>query len=375
MAKRIDEIAAEAEEAFGFKLPPAPPTSRPVNGQGPGDENAHDTFDIGTAATVARLAAMPPLEYDRVRAGEAERMGVRLSTLDKEVAQLRDHAVGVGGELQGRPLHIPMPDPYPKPVDGAVLLDEMERLFARHLILPDGGTKLLALWALSTHVFECFEHTPRLKIQSPRPQCGKTTVLDLLEMLVARPLATANLTTPAIFRSVEKVRPTLLIDEGDTFIGANEEMRGVLNAGHKRGGQVIRCVGEDFEPRAFAAFSPAAIAAIGPLPNTLEDRSIRLMMRRALRSERPARIDRDARAQARTLLSKAIRWAEDEAPRLTDADPELPDTITNRVADNWRPLIAVANAAGGDWPTLARELAGKGSDQEDEESRRCAHRI
>ncbi len=34
-------------------------------------------------------------------------------------------------------------------------------------------------------------------------------------------------------------------------------------------------------------------------------------------------------------------------------DPVLPATAFNRLADNWRPLFAIAQTAGGDWPRLA----------------------
>jgi putative DNA primase/helicase len=112
------------------------------------------------------------------------------------------------------------------------------------------------LWAIHTHAFECFGHSPRLAITSPEKQCGKTTTLDVLGELVARSLPTSNATTAAIFRTIEIVKPTLLIDEADTFLGENEELRGVLNSGHRRGGQILRTVGEGHEPRQFATWAP-----------------------------------------------------------------------------------------------------------------------
>ena len=116
--------------------------------------------------------------------------------------------------------------------------------------------------------------TPRLAILSPVLRCGKTTLLDVLAALVYRPLPAANCSASSIFRVVEKHRPCLLIDEADSFLSANEELRGVLNSGHRRGGSVLRNVGDDHEPRAFATYAACAIAMIGQLPGTLADRSV-----------------------------------------------------------------------------------------------------
>jgi hypothetical protein len=170
-------------------------------------------------------------------------------------------------------------------------------------------------------------------------------------------LLTANVTAAAVFRTVEAAGPTLLFDEADTFLRDSEDLRGILNAGHKRGGQVIRCVGDDAEPRAFAVFAPAAIAAIGRLPGTIEDRSILVRMKRAIRSERPEPLDTAAEAGGAELASRCARWVADHTDRLREADPALPAGLFNRAADNWRPLFAVADVAGGPWPAGIREIA------------------
>jgi hypothetical protein len=132
----------------------------------------------------------------------------------------------------------------------------------------------------------------------------------------------------------------------------NDELRGAVNAGHKRGGQMIRCVGDDAEPRRFSVFAPAAIAAIGRLGRlaTIEDRSLVVRMKRATRAERPAPLDAKAEAEGTVLARKCARFAADHEAALAAAEPTLPPALFNRVADNWRPLFAVAEAAGGGWP-------------------------
>lgn len=138
----------------------------------------------------------------------------------------------------------------------------------------------------------------------------------MIETLVARPLQTANISAAAVFRTVEIARPTLLIDEADTFLGEHEELRGILNSGHRRGGQVIRTVGDDHEPRAFSTHSPCAFAMIGKLPDILADRSVMVSLKRRLPSEAisPFRADRiDA---LKMLARKTSRWTSDHAARL-----------------------------------------------------------
>jgi hypothetical protein len=177
-----------------------------------------------------------------------------------------------------------------------------------------------------------------------------------LEMVVCRALPTAHATSAVLFRAIEMAKPTLLIDEADTFVNGNEEVRGVLNAGHKRGGQVLRAVGDDFQPRAFGVFSPVAIAGIGNLPGTIADRSIVIPMKRAMRSEMPSAIGKEAQAEAVRLTRQALRWALDHEADLAASDPDM-GTLFNRLADNWRPLYAIADLASDNWPDLARKAA------------------
>jgi hypothetical protein len=185
---------------------------------------------------------------------------------------------------------------------------------------------------------------------------AKTTTLDVLECLVSRPLPTANATASAIFRIVEQARPTLLIDEADTFLKENDELRGILNTGHRRGGQVLRTVGDDHEPRQFSTWAPAAIAMIGRLPDTLNDRSVVINLRRRKPTEKVKSFRRDRADGLHMLARKMARWALDHRAHFADSDPDVGD-LMNRMADNWRPLIVIADLAGGHWPKRVREIA------------------
>ena len=313
------------------------------------------------------LVKLPAIDYARQREPAAKRLGITLKVLDAEVKAARAENGDTKG--QGRPLKLPMIEPWPDAINGSNLLDDICDAIERYLVLPDGGPEILALWAIHTHVFNSFEHSPRLAITSPEKGCGKTTTLDILGELVARPLSTSNATTSAIFRTIEKVTPTLLIDEADTFLKDNEELRGVLNAGHRRGGQIIRTVGDDYEPRQFSTWTPAAIAMIGRLPDTLEDRSVSIVLRRRRPTERVQPFRCDRAQDLKQIARKIARWMRDNRVTLAASDPAT-GMLVNRPADNWRPLLAIADLAGGEWPKRARAVAEVAETAKPDQSKR-----
>jgi putative DNA primase/helicase len=172
-------------------------------------------------------------------------------------------------------------------------------------------------------------------------------------------------TPSVIFRVISTYHPTLLIDEMDTFIDANEELRGILNSGHtKDAATILRNVGEQHEPRTFSTWAPMAFAHIGPILDTLEQRSIALPMKRKKPGERVASLRQVGpaagalRAEIRVLVSHIERWVMDEGPRLAAVSPSIPDGLSgDRAVDNWMPLLAIADALGGAWPEHARQAA------------------
>jgi len=149
----------------------------------------------------------------------------------------------------------------------------------------------------------------------------------------------------------------LLIDEADTFLGVSDELRGVLNSGHRKGGAVLRVCGDDHEPRLFATFCPCAIALIGTLPSTLADRSVHIELSRRRSNERVESFRPDRAGHLDQLARQAARWAHDNAIAVGAADPEMPEEVTNRARDNWRVLKAIATVAGGQWPGYIDEAA------------------
>jgi putative DNA primase/helicase len=307
--------------------------------------------------TLARLAALSIFEYDRVREAEAEALNVRPAILDKEVARARGQAAEAAEDAEVEDFLVD-PEPWPDSVDLAELLDRLTAIIKSHLVLPHGAAETIALWVIFAHAHDCFQMSPLLGVTSPTPSCGKTTVLTLMGSLVPRACPASNITAPALFRAVEKWGPSLLIDEGDTFIKSSDEMRGVLNSGHQRScAYVIRNVGDDHEPRRFRTWCPKAVALIGKLPATLESRAIHIEMRRKTAGEKVQPLRADRLDHMVPLCRQAARWVTDNNIRLRSIDPEMPAELSNRAADNWRPLLAIADAAGGEWPARARVIA------------------
>lgn len=227
---------------------------------------------------------------------------------------------------------------------------------------PEHSRDTAALWILHSYLPDCFLVSPRLAICSPMKRCGKTTLLDVLACLVLRPLPTANVTSSAVFRVIEAYRPTLLVDEADTFLRDNDELRGIINSGHRRGGPVLRAVGDDHEPRAFSTYSSCAIALIGKLPDTLHDHSVVIDLKRRLPNEPITPFRPDRAGHLDMLARQAARWGRDRTEEIRTADPDMPSGIYNREADNWRPLLAIARVAGGQWPERACKAVAESHD-------------
>ncbi len=309
---------------------------------------------------ITRLAALSPIEYDRCREKEAEALGVRLGTLDALVKQARPEPAEATDAMGFAEV-----EPWPDPVDGAELLDEITATVRRFVVCAAEVTRAAALWLVMTWLVDVVGVAPIAAITSPEKRCGKTVLLTLLSRLSFRPLAASNISPPALFRSIEAWSPTLLIDEADSFLKDNEELRGVLNSGHTRATAfVIRCDGEDLTPKRFSTWGAKALAAIGTLPATVADRALPLELRRKLPTDRVERLRYAEPELFDTLRAKLARFAEDHRSTVRHARPVLPEELHDRAQDNFEPLLAIADAAGGDWPRLARDAARKLYDAE-----------
>jgi hypothetical protein len=246
---------------------------------------------------------------------------------------------------------------------GHEVLDDVAAFVARFNVFPDEHcVPVLALWYAHTHAAQRFYITPRLILDSAEPGSGKTRVLEVANLLVAAPEMTMSATPAALFRLVSAGPTTILFDEVDAIFnpknGGNEDLRGLLNAGYKQGATVARCVGDAkaMKVQRFPVFAPAALAGIaGGMPATITTRAVTIHMRRRRSDQHvdPFR-QRTAERDARPVREALAYWVASVADQIGYAEPDMPDNVTDRSAEIWEPLLAIADAAGGHWPDTAR---------------------
>lgn len=255
--------------------------------------------------------------------------------------------------------------------EGIEVLDLLREAIRRYVVMPsDEALTATTLWAAATHLQTVWQHAPRLAVVGPAKRCGKSRLLEVLIEAVHEPLITVNASAAAIFRSIgEGDPPTLLVDEVDTIFGSakvaekNEEMRGLLNAGHQRNRPTLRVTGPNHEVVKFDTFAMAALAGIGDLPDTIMDRSVVIRMRRRAETEKVSawRYGRDDLA-VRELRTRLAAWLASVREKALALEPKMP--VEDRAADTWAPLVSVADLAGGHWPVLARTACTTMTDYE-----------
>ena len=336
---------------------------------GPDDDDAgFTTTDAPPSdeAELGRLAALDLVSYDRTREAAARRLCIRVSTLDTEVSLRRPFPEAAAS--RGVSLHAP--EPWSDPVFADAVLTALASAIRKHVILTLPAADAIALWIAHTYVADRFQHTPRLGITSPVKRCGKSTVLEVLGIVCQRPLKADNISPAGVFRTVEALAPlTLLLDEADAFLRDNEQLRGLLNSGFERSGQVVRVVevNKEHQPICFRTFAPLALAGIGALPGTLEDRAVPIVLQRKRAGETVMKLRANgARDYLTELASKLARWAADRTNHLT-LNPPIPDAMGDREGDISVPLLSIADDAGGEWPRRARSalltlFGGRASD-------------
>ena len=326
--------------------------AQPPSGDGARDDAEENAATLASRE-IERIAALPLIEYERNRTDVAKRLGVRTTALDKLTAKARENIQ----QKQTIEQMFGTVEPWGQPVDGQSLLTELAHLFERFVVLPKHSPTALALWVLLTYSHDAFQHSPILLARSATKRCGKSTLVSLLAELVHRPMPASNLTPAVMFRVVEQYSPTLLIDEVDSFLGVNEELRGILNSGHQRAtAKVYRIeeVGGTRQTVGFSTWAPKLLAMIGRPPSTILDRSISIHMQRKLRGDKVEK-RRHAALDPEGMRSRCARWAADNAMALAEARPEIPDQLNDRQADGWEPLSGDCRSCGhGMWRTSPR---------------------
>jgi putative DNA primase/helicase len=305
---------------------------------------------------IDELASLNTIAYEKRRYEAAKQLGIRVTSLDKAVARRCDELE----EAQETQLfeHWAV-EPWPEPVDGDALVLALIHRIRSHVVMTAEAALTVALWIMFAWVHAKIAiHSPILMITSPEAECGKTTLLNLIGFLVPRSLSSVGISPAALYRSIEKWEPTLIVDEADVAFVQNEDLRAVVNSGWTRGQGVLRCVGDDNEPTFFPTFCPKAIGLKGKkLPDTTASRAIVVELKRKLADDNVADFRHVDDPGLKELRQQLMRWTSDNIEALGNASPSLPHGFVNRVAANWHLLLAIAETAGGEWPEKAHEAA------------------
>jgi hypothetical protein len=245
----------------------------------------------------------------------------------------------------------------------AVLLDDVVRFVRRFVAMSPAQADAAALWVLHTHALDAAEQSPYLAVTSAEKRSGKSRLLDVLELIVARPWRVVTPSEAVIFRKLDAQRSTLLLDECDAIFhdksnGATEGLRALLNAGNRPGTRVPRCVGPSQTLTDFSVFSAKALAGIRDLPDTVTDRSITIRLKRRSPVELVERFRRrEVAPEGEMLRDRIADWLEPQLEELAAARPQLPDELDDRQQDCWEPLFALAEFIGDACLVRARTAA------------------
>lgn len=252
--------------------------------------------------------------------------------------------------------------------DLARTLDAVAVFVRRFVVMSDHQLVAVTLWVMHVHAFEASDYTPYPFVNSAERESGKSRLKEVCEILVANPVSTVNISPAALFRIAspeDKPPSTFLVDELDEIFAPKSErseLRGLLNAGFRRGETVIRMVGEGskMKPVPFPVYCPKLLAgkSSAALGDTLESRCIRIELKRKTRDEQVERFRRrDVEEEAGYMAETLRSLAQYNLDRLAVARPHLPEELSDRQQDVWEPLLAIADLAEGSWPARARSAA------------------
>lgn len=239
---------------------------------------------------------------------------------------------------------------------GMSVADKIYSLIDRHCIITDHEKAAVTLWILSSWVLDEFRIFPRLALISPEKRCGKSTLLEVINCTTENPTMVSNASTAVLSRIAAK-KPTLILDEADTFIkGGEPGLIGLINSGHSKAtAHILKCDGDNYEPKKFSTWMPVVLASIGDLADTIMDRSVRINMRRKLDSESVHRLPPDLKTMTKPLLTELNSWKATVSPKVKGNQIEPPDQGNDRAVDNWLPLFSVANIFGSVWRQKCEE--------------------
>jgi len=319
----------------------------------------HEVFgeeDLELVRRELKRAKLFPLQLTQLTKLFANRLAVPVVAL-REATQEKNQ-----GEFERSFELADSIEPWPDPVDGELLLGDLCTIVRDHVVIEANQILTTSLWIILTYVHEWVNYLPILSLISPEKRCGKTTLIDVLERLVRKPLSTVNISPAALFRAVDRWCPTVLIDEGELLLTKeNEDLRRIVNSGHTRGKFAVVCNPNTLEPECFRTFSPKVIAAIRKLPETIIDRLLVISMQRRRKSDTIKKLSETNPESFASLRRKLWRWRLDHGDNLSahrSAQCAYTASMGDRAADNWTELLMIAQEIGEQCHRHAIQAAG-----------------
>tara|TARA_R110000787_G_scaffold49111_5_gene117926 strand:- start:40997 stop:42124 length:1128 start_codon:yes stop_codon:yes gene_type:complete len=251
-------------------------------------------------------------------------------------------------------------EPWDEEVDLAQILSELANLVRDHVYLEREEAMAVVLWVVMTWIHDGLQVAPFLNVTSATKRCGKTTLLEILKSVTFHSiLSSGGISSGGLARTIRLARPTLILDEVDTYLKRNPDLRGVINGSQRRSGAVlIRCAAKNYEPEFIDTWCPKVLSGIGELPDTVLDRCITIRMRRRPATH-PLKSFRSVHNQSIEQLNRKLaRVAEDIALEVEELISRIsfPDGLDDRAKDSWAPLLAIAYVAGTELFSIASDV-------------------
>ena len=334
-------------------------------------------FEPEVIAALKTFRKDRPADWQRLRSRLKADSKIHLLALEAAL-KAGDGGGGVGDGLPSRPIAFEDIEPWHEPVGGAALLTELSGAIGAYVIMDAHQRDACALGGVFSHSHDFRDNAPIFFVVSPERRCGKRRLLEVVERLARKPVTAASVTAAVLPRLIEKHHPTLLLDEWDALISKDpalaEALRGLLNASFDRSGakalKLAPTPNEGWVEREFSLWTPVWNAGIDKanIPATVRERSVVIELKRKLRSEAVRRLRSGPNGELMALKRKIVRWVADNEARLRAIVPSELAAASDRAADVWDPLLAIADVAGGDWPKRARAAGLRLTQQEDAEA-------
>jgi putative DNA primase/helicase len=296
--------------------------------------------------------------FERLISLPSEQHEARLTELarrlDEDLAAVRDDfSAFVGLATEGASTGSWNVEPWPEPVETRLLLQEIMTKICRYIVLRPEAATATALWTMTAWAHAAATHSPILAAVSVEPDSGKSTLLGVLSFLVPKPFISVEPTGPSVYRTVDRERPTLIIDEADDLFYRKSDLRAIVNAGWSRGTRIPR-LGRWYDP-----FCPKILGILGKtkLPRTIASRSIIVRMWPKKPEEKAEDFAYADDPEFSTIRRKLARWTADNLSILKELKPPQPPGFNNRLSANWKSPFQIAQHAGGGWPEQARRSA------------------